>query len=167
MGFFSDFKEFLDLKKNKIFLTNELYIAELGTMVVAENYSNETKTAEFQFDRYVICQKATGKEVRRHLIQKYGSFFGEPDIITIRSRFEKPENTTYYKLITMNNKIIASATPKSILHQADPGSYEVIRRAKTLNGLIKNKNIRFADAIDLDAVKDLEEIVNNQQDFTM
>lgn len=167
MGFFSDFKEFLDLRKNKIFLTNELYIAELGTMVVAENYSNETKTAEFQFDRYVICQKATGKEVKKHLISKYGSYFGEPNISFIKSKFEKPENTTYYKLITMNNKIIASATPKSILHQAAPGSYEVIRRAKTLNGLKRNKFIRFADAVDLDAVKDLEEIVNNQEDFTM
>ena len=167
MGFFSDFKEFLDLKKNKIFLTNELYIAKLGTMVVSENYSTDTRTAEFLFDRYVIVQKATGKEVRRHLIQKYGSYFGEPDIITIRSRFEKPENTTYYKLITMNNKLMPSATPKSILYNADPGVYQVIKHAKTLNGLIKNKNIRFADAIDLDAVKDLEEIVNNQQDFTM
>ena len=167
MGFFRDFKEYLDLKRGKTYLTNELYIAELGEIEVSESYSNDTKSAQFFFDRYVIVQKATGKEVRRHLSQKYGSYFGEPDITTIRSRFEKPENTTYYKLITMNNKIIASATTKSILHQADPGSYEVIRRAKTLNGLKRNKFIRFADAVDLDAVKDLEELVNNQQDFTM
>ena len=141
MGFFSDFKEFLALKKGKIFLTNELYIAELGSIEVSENYANETKSAQFSFDKYVIVQKATGKEVRKHLIQKYGSYFGEPDIITIRSKFEKPENTTYYKLITMNNKLMPSATPKSILHNADPGVYQVIKNAKTLNGLRKNKNI--------------------------
>ena len=166
MGFFSDFKEFLDLKKGKTFLTNELYIAELGTIVVSENYSTDTRTAEFLFDRYVICQKATGTEVKKHLISKFGSYFGEPNL-PYRCKFERPENTTYYKLITMNNKVIASATPKTILHQAEEGSYEVIKRARTLNGLKRNKLIRFADVIDLDAVKELEELVNNQQDFTM
>ena len=167
MGFFRDFKEYLDLKRGKTYLTNELYIAELGEIEVSESYSSDTKSAQFFFDRYVIVQKATGKEVRRHLIQKYGSYFGEPDITTIRSRFEKPENTTYYKLVTMNNKLMPSATPKSILHNADPGVYQVIKHAKTLNGLKKNKNIRFADVIDLDSIKELEEIVNHTPDFTM
>lgn len=167
MGLFRDFKEFLALKKGKFFLTNELYIAELGSIEVSENYANETKSAEFFFDRYVIVQKATGQEVRKHLIQKYGSYFGEPDIIYISSKFEKPENTTYYKLITMNNKLMPSATPKSILHKAEPGVYQVIKQAKTLNGLRKNKNIRFSDTIDLDSVKELEDIVNHTPDFTM
>ena len=167
MGFFGDLKEFLDIKKGKIFLTNELYIAELGTMVVSENYSNDTKSAQFLFDRYVIVQKARGEEVKKHLINKFGSYFGEPDLSFISSKFEKPENTTYYKLITMNNKIIASATPQSIIHQADSGSYELIKRARTLNGLRKNANIRLADTIDLETVKELEEIVNHQPDFTM
>ena len=167
MGLFRDFKEFLALKKNKFFLTNELYIAELGEIEVSESYTNETKSAQFFFDRYVIAQKATGQEVRKHLINKYGSYFGEPDIFFIKSKFEKPERTTYYKLITMNDKIIASATPKSIIHEAEPGVYQVIRHAKTLNGLRKNKNIRFADTIDLDSVKDIEELVNQTPDFTM
>ena len=67
----------------------------------------------------------------------------------------------------MNNKLMPSATPKSILHNADPGVYQVIKHAKTLNGLKKNKNIRFADIIDLDSIKELEEIVNHTPDFTM
>ena len=165
MGIFKEFKEFLDLKKGKTFLTNELYIAELGTINVYE--SSLYRHANFNFDRYVIVCKATGDEVNHHLIKKYGKCFGKPDLSFISSKFEKPEKTTYYKLITMNNKIMPSATPQSILDNADSGCYEVIKKAKTLNGLRKNPLIKFAETLDLNSIKDLEELFNTSTEFTM
>ncbi len=167
MGLLKEFKEFLKIKNGKSFLTNELYIAELGSITVSESSDRQSQIASFYFDRYIIVQKATGEEVRKHLMKKYGDIFGEPNLFGINSRFERPDKTTYYKLITMNNKIMASATPSSILGNAETGKYEIIRRSRTLNGLIKNKFIRFADTIDLDNVKELEEAINNQQEFTM
>lgn len=165
MGLFKDFKEFLDLKKGKLFLTNDLYIAELGTITVYED--ERFIHSHFDFDRFVIVQRATGEEVNKHLINKYGNFCGKPNMYFLDTNFEKPDRTTYYKLITMNNRIMPTANTKSILDDAAPGRYEVLRKVKTLNGIKKNPNIKFAEMIDLPAVKDLEEFVNSIPEFTM
>ena len=158
MGLLKDFKEFIDYKRNKSFYTNQLYIAQLGTIYVAANENKEYKTAEFDFDRYVIVTKATGKEVRKHLIEKYGSYCGEPNIFFRDANFEKPENTTYYKLITRNNQILPSATPSSIINNASQGVYEVVCQAKSLNST-------FSETIDLNSITQLEKKFNNEPDF--
>ena len=165
MGLFKEFKEFLDLKKGKTFLTNELYIAELGSITVYE--SEQYIHSHFDFDRYVIVKQATGDEVNKHLIKKYGDFCGKPNMYFLDTNFEKPDRTTYYKLITMNNRIMPTATTKSILDDAAPGRYEVLRRAKTLNGIKKNPNIKFAETLDLTSIKELEEVINTSKEFTM
>jgi hypothetical protein len=166
MGFIQDFKEFREFKKGKSFLTNELYLAELGTITIYEN--RQYIHSHFEFDKYVIAVRATNKEVNKHLIQKYGKIYGtnKPDLHFIDSTFEKPDKTTYYKIITMNNKIIASANPQTIIHDAEPGVYQVVKRAKTLTGFQKYPNIQLAKIIDIDSLKEFENLINTS-DFVM
>ena len=112
-------------------------------------------------------KKASGNEVRKHLIKKYGNCVGVPDMLFKDCDFEKPENCEYYKLITMNNRIIPYTSPSVILgFNTSIGNYEVVCQPRTINAL-KHKNIRFADTMSLDIIRELEDIINAQPEFTM
>ena len=79
MGLFKEFKEFLDLKKGKTFLTNELYVAELGTITVYE--SEQYIHSHFDFDRYVIVKRATGDEIKNSNLYKVVEEIGIDNIV--------------------------------------------------------------------------------------
>ena len=153
MGFIKDFREYIQIKHGKkLFLTNELYVGKLGTVSVFNSSDRNKIHAQFNLDRYVIMKKASGNEVRKHLIKKYGNYFGVPDMFYKNCDFEKPENCEYYKLVTMNNRLIPCTTPSVILgFDTSIGNYEVVSHARTINAL-KNKHIRFADIISLDDI---------------
>lgn len=158
MSFIHDFKEFIEFKKDKVFNTNDLYVGKLGRILVTadEDEKDVHFHSKFILDKYAIVTKATDKEVNKHLNTKYNGF---ADISA--HEYEKVNRTIYYKLITMNKRIVPGSNAKILLDSTPlTGEYEVINSdIKPLN-TYKAHHLRFAETLTLDDVKDLEEMIN-------
>lgn len=159
MSFIHNFKEFRELKNGKVFNTNDLYVGKLGRILVtstAEDENYDYYNARFYLDKYVIVTKATDKEANKHLDKKYkGLAYAEA------LNYEKLNRTTYYKLITMDKRVVPSSNAQILLDSTPyMGEYEVISSdIKPLN-TYKGHHLRFADTLTLEDVKGLEEIIN-------
>ena len=104
-------------------------------------------------------KKANPSEIKHYLKDKYG-YYHIPE-------FERPGNSEFYKILTMNNKVVPHASTRLMCNDIDnEGTHEVINSARSLNGL-KNKGIRFADTISNSDIIDLEDIINQTPDFSM
>lgn len=158
MSFIHDFKEFIELKSGKVFNTNDLYVGRLGRILVTADEDGKYVNfhSKFLLDKYVIVTKATDKEANRHLDKKYTGFAYSRTL-----DYEKVNRTTYYKLITMDKRIVPSSNAKNLLDSTPlTGEYEVINSdIKPLN-TYKGHHLRFAETLTLNDVKELEEIIN-------
>lgn len=160
MSFIRDFKEFRDYKNGKVFNANDLYVGRLGRIIVTHDGPDYNRVVEFNsnflLDKYVIVKKATNEEANKHLNKKYKGF-----AYCEALEYEKVNRTTYYKLITMDKRIVPCSNARTLLNSTPfAGEYEVINSdIKPLN-TYKGHHLRFADALTLEDVKGLEEIIN-------
>ena len=66
MGLIQDFKEFLAMKKGKIYQTDTLYYGTLGQADVYENGNH--RYSEIHDEKIVILQKANPKELKSYIV---------------------------------------------------------------------------------------------------
>lgn len=161
MGIIKDFREFLAVKHNKRFLTNNLFYGTFGHASVYDN--GERFCSEIRPEKLVILQKADPIELEKFLKKKYGTYFGELQTWTIPD-FAKTKNTEYYKLITMGGEFVPQTTAKILCSDyGNKGQFDVVMNVKHLASVYKNGvGIKLGETITLEDIMELENILNIQ-----